>query len=480
MATLSVSAPVAAVTRPSMCGLVIFAGDFLSILVSFVIAVLMRLAFDGEYDPWIYWRVAPTALLFIAGYALFGLYPGIAYGPVREIRQVTIATTLVFVLLGTLLFLVKEAPTYSRSVFVITWMFALFLVPLTRAGVRGLYGKRDWWGYPIAIFGSGENADRVVRELQRRPGLGLHPVAVFEHAPETSVAEQAGASPVAVRTDMRHAAFYARQLGLKRALISMPDLPESELMELLETHARGFSRVYVVSGLPGLSSLGIEPRDICDTLALELRRNLLLPSRQVAKRAIDQLFSAILLVVCLPLLALIVLLIRLESKGSAFYSHKRIGHGGKEFKMLKFRTMYTNGDRILEEHLEKHPEHRAEWAANRKLRHDPRVTKLGRILRKTSLDELPQLWNVLRGQMSLVGPRPIVRAEIDKFGHWFGLYCRVVPGLTGLWQVSGRSDTNYQQRVELDTYYIRNWSPWFDIYLLARTFRVVLRGEGAY
>jgi lipopolysaccharide/colanic/teichoic acid biosynthesis glycosyltransferase len=148
--------------------------------------------------------------------------------------------------------------------------------------------------------------------------------------------------------------------------------------------------------------------------------------------------------------------------------------------MWKFRSMRRDANRILEEYLRDHPELRVEWQEKHKLRNDPRVTRVGRILRKTSLDELPQLWNVLRGDMSLVGPRPIVADEVTKYSEWFDLYCRVVPGLTGLWQVSGRSDTNYQKRVDLDSYYVRNWSPWFDIYLLACTFRVVLEGEGAY
>jgi lipopolysaccharide/colanic/teichoic acid biosynthesis glycosyltransferase len=162
------------------------------------------------------------------------------------------------------------------------------------------------------------------------------------------------------------------------------------------------------------------------------------------------------------------------------FFHRRIGHGGRQFRMRKFRSMRKDGNKILEEYLANHPEERAEWAEKRKLRNDPRVTRVGRILRKTSLDELPQLWNVLRGDMSLVGPRPIVAEDATKYNEWFDHYCRVVPGLTGLWQVSGRSDTDYKKRVDLDSYYVRNWSPWFDIYLLARTVRVVLKGEGAY
>jgi lipopolysaccharide/colanic/teichoic acid biosynthesis glycosyltransferase len=146
----------------------------------------------------------------------------------------------------------------------------------------------------------------------------------------------------------------------------------------------------------------------------------------------------------------------------------------------KFRTMVENADQFLEEHLAKNPQLREEWDNTHKLRHDPRVTRIGRILRRTSLDELPQIWNVLRGEMSLVGPRPVVSAEVEKYGESFDFYRAVRPGITGLWQVSGRSDTSYSERVALDVRYVRHWSVWLDIYLLARTFRVVFRGSGAY
>jgi lipopolysaccharide/colanic/teichoic acid biosynthesis glycosyltransferase len=146
----------------------------------------------------------------------------------------------------------------------------------------------------------------------------------------------------------------------------------------------------------------------------------------------------------------------------------------------KFRTMVENAEQLLEEHLAKNPQLREEWDNTHKLRQDPRVTRIGRILRRTSLDELPQIWNVLRGEMSLVGPRPVVSAEVEKYGESFDFYRAVRPGITGLWQVSGRSDTSYSERVALDVRYVRHWSVWLDIYLLARTFRVVFRGSGAY
>ena len=478
MATTAIAAviPTEHTPRPGLCAFVMMCGDLAAAGIALVIAVLLRHAFEGHYDFALYWHLSGSLLLFAAGYALFGLYPGVGHNPVREIRQLTRATTLVFVLFATLLFLFKEGGTYSRVVFVIGWMLALVLVPLARTVIRQRFGNSVWWGYPVAIFGSGDSARGVIQGLMKRPELGLHPVAVFQDD------EASGESfpGVPIRGDFRSAPLYAKRLGLNHAIIAIPGIVGPQLVGLLESHANVFRRVYVMPGLAEYSSFGVDIRDICNSVTLELRRSLLEPANQFVKRITDQSLSFVLGMMLLPVMLLIILIIRLESPGSALFFHRRIGHGGRQFRMWKFRTMRQNGAQILEEYLRQHPEEQAEWREKRKLRHDPRVTRVGRVLRKTSLDELPQLWNVLRGDMSLVGPRPIVADEATKYNQWFDLYCRVVPGLTGLWQVSGRSDTDYQQRVDLDSYYVRNWSPWFDIYLLARTVRVVLRGEGAY
>jgi lipopolysaccharide/colanic/teichoic acid biosynthesis glycosyltransferase len=174
------------------------------------------------------------------------------------------------------------------------------------------------------------------------------------------------------------------------------------------------------------------------------------------------------------------ILIVLDSRGSAFYSQTRIGKGGRRFQARKFRTMVLNADEILQRYLDESPELKAEWLATHKLKRDPRVTRVGAILRKLSLDELPQLWNILIGEMSLIGPRPIVDAEIEKYGKCFELYIQARPGLTGLWQVSGRSDTSYQRRVELDEYYLLNRSIRMDISILWKTVYVVVGRKGAY
>lgn len=198
-----------------------------------------------------------------------------------------------------------------------------------------------------------------------------------------------------------------------------------------------------------------------------------------AKRVLDVLGVIVLAAVFSPLMFLIAIRMRREG-GSIIYKHRRIGRDGRAFECLKFRTMVPNADQVLRELLERDPAIKAEWVRDHKLRSDPRVTRLGRFLRRTSLDELPQLWNVMRGEMSLVGPRPVVREELLRYGRNVHAYLSAKPGITGLWQVKGRNDTDYRRRVVLDTYYVKNQNLLLDLYILAKTTRVVLGGSGAY
>jgi Undecaprenyl-phosphate galactose phosphotransferase WbaP len=216
-------------------------------------------------------------------------------------------------------------------------------------------------------------------------------------------------------------------------------------------------------------------------LGFELPQRLFHRRSAFFKRCLDILFSLTLLTLLLPLFLLLCAVINLTSRGPVFYGHTRYGRHGKEFKALKFRTMVQNAGEVLEEHFRLHPEDWVEWRRDHKLKDDPRVTRIGKWLRRYSLDELPQMWNVLMGEMSLVGPRPIVQEEIRRYGSsGYDLYTRVLPGITGLWQVSGRNNTTYEERITFDEYYVRNWSIWLDAYILARTVRTVLLAEGAY
>ncbi len=197
------------------------------------------------------------------------------------------------------------------------------------------------------------------------------------------------------------------------------------------------------------------------------------------KRTMDFIGSLLLIIVLSPILIFIAFLIRRDG-GSSFYAQERVGYGGKAFKCLKFRSMVVNSKQRLEEVLASSPEAQAEWDKDFKLKNDPRITSIGSFLRKTSLDELPQLFNVLKGDMSLVGPRPIVEDELRRYGSFSGKYLSARPGMTGLWQVSGRNDTTYRERVSLDCYYVDNWKFHTDMFLLVKTLTVVFHGRGAY
>lgn len=198
------------------------------------------------------------------------------------------------------------------------------------------------------------------------------------------------------------------------------------------------------------------------------------------KRLFDIVVGLALIVALTPLMLTVLVAALVTSGGSAVYRHRRIGFGGQDFDCLKFRTMYPDADRILAEHLAANPAARAEWDATRKLKNDPRVTPVGRLLRQTSLDELPQLVNVVRGEMSLVGPRPIVHDEVHHYADAISAYIAARPGMTGLWQVSGRSDASYRTRVQLDRSYVQNWSFGRDVVILVRTVPAVVLARGSY
>ena len=200
----------------------------------------------------------------------------------------------------------------------------------------------------------------------------------------------------------------------------------------------------------------------------------------ISKRIFDIGAASAAILLLSPLLIMLAILVKSSDRGSIFYGHPRIGRNGREFRCLKFRTMVENGSEVLEAHFRENPAAREEWESSRKLKHDPRVTRVGNVLRKLSLDELPQIFNILRGEMSVVGPRPVVRDELEKYGAAAHCYLRARPGLTGLWQVSGRNDVSYAKRVQFDQHYVENWSLGFDVVIIAKTLPAVISSRGTY
>ncbi len=464
------------VSRPALTTGLIVLSDLLALLLSGALSVWGRDLLGGDIDPALYWRLWPVLGLFLLGYVAIGIHSGVALSPPEELRRASTATTLVYLALGASSFLFRGAEVYSRGVFLMAWVLTLALLPLSRAWVRHLLANRSWWGYPVVVLGAGKTGRMVVRALERQPGIGLKPIALLDDDLEKH--DLSYRIPIVGGLEL--APQLAEDLGISYAIVAMPGIPRDKLLSLLERHCQTFAHLLVIPDLFGLSSLWVAAKDLGGMLGLEVRQNLLRPLQRLLKRVLDLVGVLVIGVPALPLMGLIALLIKLDSRGPILYSHERVGHAGCRFRIWKFRSMVEDADGVLSDYLERHPELDKQWASDQKLRNDPRITRVGRWLRRTSLDELPQLWNVLKGQMSLVGPRPIVEEEIARYGEQFNLFSQVFPGMTGLWQVSGRNDTTYAERVQLDIYYVRNWSPWLDIYLLARTAWIALTGRGAY
>lgn len=457
--------------------LVLMLTDLVSLLLVWGLSVWGRYVLNGQFELVLYWSLAPCLGLFIAAYALVGLYPGVLISPPEELKKLTLATSVIFLSLAGAVFLSRQGELYSRGIFIVAWLGTLVAHPLARAWLRRIVHGRSWWGQPVVVLGAGRTGQAVVQTLIRDHRLGLRPIAVFDDDPAKVGSRISGVPVLGPLEQALRADRTGRELA---AIVAMPGIPPARLVEILEGPASNFRRLIIIPDLFGAASLWISAFDLGGIIGLEVRQKLLDPQRQLIKRCMELGLILLFFPLLVVLGAVIGLWVKLDSAGPVLYRHKRIGLHGRDISIWKFRTMVQNADDALEECLEADPRLRAEWEQNQKLCCDPRVTRAGRFLRRTSLDELPQLWNVLRGDLSLVGPRPIVWAEVDKYEGGFELYTKVKPGLTGLWQISGRSDTTYAERVRLDAYYVRNWSVWFDIYILSKTPLVVLRGRGAW
>jgi Undecaprenyl-phosphate galactose phosphotransferase WbaP len=459
--------------HPLPCSLVFFVCDSIAIVLTGSLVLLGKRAGSGSLDIHRYLALWPVLGVFIAIFVSSHLYPGVIHNAVTELRRLVLAVTLSFLVIASLISVTRSSEEYPGRVLLLWWMLAIIATPLLRSVVRARICHRPWWGIPVAVFNTGDESIEIIRELENHPEIGLRPVVVLSSSYPTRPRHTL---PV---VDIRLAAA-VRACGVERAMIALPDAGSAKLLEELEKFESIFPRLMMMHSSTDLYSLTVDARLLGGCLAVEFRRDLLLPIPRFTKRAMDLLAVALTVPAVVLTILVVALLVRLESPGPIFYGHRRIGRGHSKFCIWKIRTMQVNGDKLLQDALAKDEALREEWLRERKLRSDPRVTRVGKFLRKTSLDELPQFWNVLRGEMSLVGPRPIVEEEIPAYGPNFSLYCRVTPGLTGLWQVSGRNEVSRRDRVRLDSYYVRNWSPWLDLNILARTARAVITGQGAY
>lgn len=368
--------------------------------------------------------------------------------------------------------------SFSRYLWVLTWVFVLFLVPVSRMITKRVLDAFNLWRRDTWIVGSGINAHEAYKAINSERNLGLIIVGFIHSDGGTSAGEEIDGLPVLENN--------LNWLTTKDKKTQFIVAVESHQSEIRNTWLRNFmiKGYRYVSVIPTLRGMPLDSTDMSfifshEVMIFRVQQNLAKWSSRVLKRLFDIVGSLAIIAVLSPALIYISRKVKKDG-GPAIYGHERIGKDGRSFKCLKFRSMVINSKEVLAELLENDPAARDEWNATFKLKNDPRITKIGKFLRRTSLDELPQLFNVLKGEMSLVGPRPIITAELERYNEEVDYYLLSKPGMTGLWQVSGRSDVDYETRVYLDAWYVKNWSMWNDIAILFKTIGVVLKKDGAY
>ncbi len=396
-----------------------------------------------------------------------------------EVREMVKAVSLATLTVMAIVTLGRMQDRVSRLVLLGTWSVSLFAFPLARLWGKRLLYRAGIWRERALILGAG-NAGRLVMEgLQRETHMGYEVIGFLDDD-KAKWGEIIGGKKVFGR--IKHFRRFIRELRIVTVIIAMPSLPPERLAALTAGVQNHAASTMVIPDLKGIALLntGLLHLFYEEIFLMNIRNNLKSTPNRFVKRLFDITLGTLAVPFLLPLIWVIGLMIRLETPGPAIYAHDRVGKGGKTFRCYKFRTMLRDAEERLVEILENDDEIRSEWEKNWKLKDDPRITRIGRFLRRTSLDELPQIFNVLRGEMSFVGPRPYLLRERDVLEEQLPVICSTKPGITGLWQVSGRSTTGHEHRLKLDAWYVMNWSLWFDIAILFKTLRVVAKREGAY
>lgn len=452
------------------------ATDALALVAGFILAWALALTINGLLERPFEIRFADEGFRLLQFVAIAGgvllWFENTGHYRVRmpfwlEIKKIVNTLGVALMIDGFLVFASKQ--DFSRLSLISAWGFAAIAIVAFRSLYRAKLVREGRWQVPTLLVGSGAMANEARLALASEPGLGHVIAAQIEDLPHAF--KQAGRSWEKLcalhGVDFVVIALNGQELARADqplAQLSRESVPFSVSSPLRHLPVMNMMQQYFFSH---------------DVMMLTRSCGLEQPLQRVIKRGFDVLASGGALLALSPILLIVAAVVKLDG-GPALFGHKRLGLNGKSFPCLKFRSMVPNGDEVLKRHLANNPAAKAEWDREMKLRDDPRVTRVGALLRKTSIDELPQLLNVLRGDMSLVGPRPIVVAETDRYENDIAHYYRVRPGITGLWQVSGRNDVSYAQRVHMDSWYVRNWSLWHDIAIVCKTIPVVFKRTGAY
>lgn len=478
-------------TSSSLCGFSLAIIDILTLLICLCAGFFIVNLFakhDIDFRSFVNYGVFFPFIFMLFGF--FGLYPGISMSPAEEMRKFSGATFISFmmilmIIISSFLFNQKNIGFFHYLIsnsgmsqliiaFTITFFLAAILLTANRELAKLFFSRFKWWGVPVVIYSDGENCKKIIENLKQHPNLGYHPAVVID------------------------CSYKERKGGQQKYYDDVPVFSEKNKEIIKAIHKANIKTAflydYKADTTPIMTSyrytIGISIRqtsfttsqhikDLSSLIGFASTHNLKFGINLFIKRMVDLFILLLMSPFLIPIFLVLSLGVKLTSKGPVFYGHTRVGKNGKEFKCWKFRSMKINSKEMLEEILATDPVRRAEWERDFKFQDDPRVTKFGKFLRKTSLDELPQLFNILCGQMSFVGPRPVTKEETELYGEYKDLVLSVTPGLSGMWQISGRSDTTYEQRIFFDTFYIQNWSVWLDFWIIIKTVWVVFLRKGA-
>lgn len=472
-------------TSSVYCGMLMVLSDFISLLLSIAIGFFIVNIFVSEnihFKSFINYAVYIP--FFIPVFAAAGLYPAIMMPPTEQIKKTFFGSLFGFagICLSVVVFnykgisLAKEIfITYSTNTalccaLLIAVPVATICITSMRELLKHAYFRKSRRAVPTVVYCKDSSSKYLIDRLISSKFLGYTPAIII--SADTSISDSYPDIPF--YTSDEGIFDVIKSLNLKVAVLFGYDDNQTTAFFIKYRYVLTFNKDrFAISNTMQL-------KDMAGLLGFSTTNKLSFTSNLAIKRISELLLVFMLSPIWLTVFIILFIAVKLTSPGPALYAHKRVGKNGSVLKCLKFRSMYNDADKQLEKILAESPEMRAQWEKERKFVNDPRVTRFGKILRKTSLDELPQLLNVIRGDMSLIGPRPVTESELDYYGKYADFVFSVKPGISGMWQVSGRSETSYEERINFDTFYIQNWSIWLDIWILIKTVWVVLSHKGAY
>jgi undecaprenyl-phosphate galactose phosphotransferase len=461
--------------------------DLLVILISFWLAYLMRKYFltslfaafeSAPLYPFSYFlRHFYMAVVWIFIFAYEKLYTK-RYPIWSEVKVSIKSATISSFIIMVLIFVTKTQLIFSRTVVILAWLLSLFLFPFFRYFTKILLVKYKIWTKKLIILGVQQTSLLIAQNIKKNRTMGYEVSGFLDDDPQKIGKKYSGVKVLGPLSELGNLANAHQS---KDIMITTPHMSRRRLKEFFAKCENLSDSMWLIPRSGDFITEGVEIEVLGEVLTLYIKKNLAKPWNIFIKTLFEKTLTLLLLLILLPVFIIIAIAIRLDSKGPAIFTQDRLGQNRKIFRLFKFRSMYLDNDSRLETYLSQNKEAKAEWDRYKKIKNfDPRVTGVGKIIRKYSLDELPQLFNILLGHMSLVGPRPYLSEELTGKDMFKSTIAKVKPGITGLWQTSGRSDLPFEKRIVLDEYYIRNWSLWLDIVILLKSIKVLFSSKGAY